>query len=220
MKKSKIFHTGQYKKIEKRIRDALNGQPDFLLLQTIDKPRAVGDAIESILAENFASILGNLCKEYSSQFARRAMADFAFSDKDDLYYIVDVKTHRLDTKFNMPNLSSVERLSRFYEDDANYFVVLKVDYRVDNLNLIVDKVLFVPIEFLSWDCLTLGALGWGQIQIANSNNVVVSPSNKRKDWMIEMCDNILDFYPKEILKIEERIDHFRKVKEYWEGKDE
>ena len=30
--------------------------------------------------------------------------------------------------------------------------------------IIIDKVLFVPLEFLSWDCLTLGALGWGQIQ--------------------------------------------------------
>ena len=29
----------------------------------------------------------------------------------------------------------------------------------------VQKVHFVPIEFLSWDCLTIGALGWGQIQI-------------------------------------------------------
>ena len=220
MKKSKIFHTNQYKKIEKRIKDTLKGQSDFLSPQTVDSTRAVGDAIENILAENFASILGSLCKEYSSQFARRAMADIAFSDKDGFYHIVDVKTHRLDTKFNMPNLTSVERLSRFYEDDANYFVVLKVDYRIDDLNLTVDKALFVPIEFLSWDCLTLGALGWGQIQIANSNNVVVSPGNKRKDWMIEMCDNVLDFYPKEILKIEGRMNHFRKVKEYWQGKDE
>ena len=45
------------------------------------------------------------------------MADLAFTDKDDCYYIVEVKTHRLDTTFNMPNLTSVERMSRFYEDD-------------------------------------------------------------------------------------------------------
>ena len=55
------------------------------------------------------------------------MADLAFTDKDDCYYIADVKTHRLDTTFNMPNLISVERLSRFYEDDKNYFVILKVN---------------------------------------------------------------------------------------------
>ncbi len=52
------------------------------------------------------------------------MADLAFEDLDGYYYVVDVKTHRLSTKFNMPNLTSVERLARFYEDDKNYFVVL------------------------------------------------------------------------------------------------
>lgn len=40
------------------------------------------------------------------------MADIAFKDRDDFYYVVDVKTHREDTKFNMPNLTSVERLAR------------------------------------------------------------------------------------------------------------
>ncbi|MDD9863771.1 MAG: hypothetical protein OXU54_04265, partial [Gammaproteobacteria bacterium] len=117
------------------------------------------------------------------------MADIAFADKDDFYYVVDVKTHRLDTQFSMPNLTSVERLSRFYEDDNNYFTILKTDYRAEDLKVIVDKVTFVPIEFLSWNCLTLGALGWGQIQIANANMVTVLPGNKRKDWMLDMCAN-------------------------------
>lgn len=220
MPKSKIFYTGIYKKLEKKIKDFLNEQTDFLSPRTINSPRAVGDAIENILVENFGKILGDLSKEYSSKFARRSMADLAFTDKDDFYYIVDVKTHRLDTKFNMPNLTSVERLSRLYEDDKNYFVVLKINYRVEDPKIMIDKVTFVPLEFLSWDCLTLGALGWGQIQIANANMVTVLEENKRKNWMIEMCDNLLDFYPKEIFKINERIDHFKKVKKYWQNKKE
>ena len=78
----------------------------------------------------------------------------------------------------------------------------------------------MPLEFLSWDCLTLGALGWGQIQIANANTVTVLPNNTRKNWMIAMCDNLLDFYPKEILKINERINRFKEVKNYWQNKKE
>jgi len=73
------------------------------------------------------------------------------------------------------------------------------------LKVVIDTVTFVPIEFISWDCLTLGSLGWGQIQIANANTVILSPRNKRKKWMVEMCDNLLDFYPKEMLKINERL---------------
>jgi len=218
MHKSKIFYTNTYKELEKKIADFLNHQTDFLSPRTINSPRAVGDAIENILVENFGTILGDLSKEYSSTFARRAMADLAFTDKDDFYYVVDVKTHRLDTKFNMPNLTSVERLARFYEDDKNYFVVLKVNYKLKGPKIIVEKVTFVPIEFLSWDCLTIGALGWGQIQIANANIVNVISKNKRRKWMIEMCDLLLEFYPKEIGKIKERIAHFEKVKKYWQKK--
>ena len=218
MHKSKIFYTNTYKELEKKIADFLNHQTDFLSPRTINSPRAVGDAIENILVENFGTILGDLSKEYSSTFARRAMADLAFTDKDDFYYVVDVKTHRLDTKFNMPNLTSVERLARFYEDDKNYFVVLKVNYKIKGPKIIIKKVTFVPIEFLSWDCLTIGALGWGQIQIANANIVNVISKNKRRKWMIEMCDFLLEFYPKEISKIKERIAHFEKVKKYWQKK--
>ena len=123
MKKSSIFYTNEYKEIEKKILAFLNKQKDFLSARTINSPRAVGDAIENIIVENFGIILGDLAKEYSSIFARRAMADLAFTDKDNFYYVVDVKTHNLDTKFNMPNLTSVERLSRFYEEDLNYFTL-------------------------------------------------------------------------------------------------
>ncbi len=218
MKKSVIFFRDHYKDIEKKILQFLNDQPEFLSSRTAESPRAVGDAIESILVENFGKILGELVKEYSSSFARRAMADLAFTDQDDFYYVVDVKTHRLDTKFNMPNLTSVERIARFYEDDKNYFVILNVAYNIVGSIAKIKKVTFAPIEFLSWDCLTLGALGWGQIQIANSNYITVAPKNSRRKWMLELCDNLFEFYPKEISKITERIKHFKKVKKYWERK--
>lgn len=154
----------------------------------------------------------------STGFARRAMADLAFEDHEGFYYVVDVKTHRLnDTKFNMPNLTSVERLARFYEDNKNYFVLLLISYEILGTQAVVRWARFVPIEFLDWNCLTLGALGWGQIQLANSNVVTVRSGYSRKLWMIELCDRLLDFYPKEISKIGLRIDHFNKVKTFWEN---
>lgn len=220
MKKSQIFYTKEYKIIEKAIVDLLNSQPDFLSAQTAGSTRAVGDAIQVILSKHFQSLLGDLCAEYSADFARRSMADLAFTDKNNFYYVVDVKTHRLETHFNMPNLTSVERLTRFYEDDKNYFVVLMVKYDIQGTKVIVQDACFVPIEFLSWDCLTIGALGWGQIQIANANIITINEGYSRKKWMLELCDVMLDFYPKEIWKINDRINFFRQVKEQWEMKPE
>ena len=216
--KNSLFYTDRYKNLQERIRDFLNDQAPFLSLSTAQSPRAVGDAAQDILAENFESIMGSeTVAKYSHSFARRAMADMAFEDKDGFYYVVDVKTHRLDTKFNMPNLTSVERLARFYEDDRNYFVVLLLRYEIKEVRMVVKDVTFVPIEFFDWDCLTVGALGWGQIQIANSNFIKINPQYSRKRWMIQLCDLLFEFYPREIGKINTRIERFHKVREYWES---
>ena len=216
--KSRLFHTRDYVLVQDKVRDLINSSPDFLSKNTAQSPRAAGDAIENVVATSFDKILGEHCGEYSSNFARRAMADLAFRDRDGLYYIVDVKTHRTDTKFNMPNLTSVERLARFYEDDTIFFTVLLVSYSVEGVKAEVTHLTFVPIEFLGWDCLTIGALGWGQIQIANSNVVTVNPGYAQKRWMLEFCDVMLEFYPKEIDKIGERVFRFEQVRDFWSRK--
>ena len=76
------------------------------------------------------------------------------------YYNIDVKTHNTATKFNMPNIVSVERLARFYEDDSNYFTILMIAYHINQAQKIeATNCYFIPLEYLHWDCLTLGALG-------------------------------------------------------------
>lgn len=219
--KSTLFGTDRYLAVQVAVKGFLNQQGEFLSGSTAKSPRAVGDAIQEILSEHFSAIVGDdVCANYSSDFARRAMADLAFEDVAGLYYVVDVKTHRLSTKFNMPNLTSVERLARFYEDDKNYFVLLMVAYDIVGLRAAIENVTFVPIEFLGWDCLTIGALGWGQIQIANSNRISVNPRYSRRLWMIELCDTLLEFYPKEVAKIDKRIKHFQKIRAQWKKRAE
>ena len=126
--KSRIFSSQAYISIERETLALLNAESDFLSPNTLGSTRAAGDAIQEILSQRFDGILGNWVSEYSTDFARRAMADLAFKDIDGNYYIIDVKSHRVSTKFNMPNLTSVERLARFYEDSMNYFVLLIVQY--------------------------------------------------------------------------------------------
>lgn len=215
--KSKIFEEGKNKDIEKQIKTLIDGKKDIISKSSSDSTRAAGDAIQNLLSNNFKTIIEPYCNKYENNFARRAMADLAFEDKDSLYYVLDVKTHRKSTKFNMPNLISVERIARFYEDPKNYFCIVMISYDVsDETKINVDSVKFIPIEFLDWECLTIGALGWGQIQIANSNKISTNEGYSRKKWMIELCDSLLEFYPKEIAKIHERVDHFKAIKKKWE----
>jgi hypothetical protein len=113
-------------------------------------PRTVGDICQSLIEDLFLNgsikIIGNPIAE---KFARRAMADVAFEDKEGNYIMVDIKTHNTTTVFNMPNLTSVERLSRFYEDDKNYFSILLITYSINNGLINFNEVKFIPIEYLS-----------------------------------------------------------------------
>lgn len=218
--KPTFFYGGYYKDLGDRLKTQINSGPELLSSYTIDSPRSAGDAIEMFVGEKFDLLLGDWCKEFSSGFARRSMADIAFKDKEGFYCVVDVKTHREDTGFNMPNLISVERLARFYEDDKNIFACMVVKYRTDGKRIITSEVTFAPIEFLSWDCLTVGALGWGQIQIRNSNEITINDGFSRKKWMLMLCETMFEFYPREISKIQERLTRFANVKSFWENKDD
>lgn len=216
--KSAFFYGEHCDKVARKIKCAINAAPDFLSEMTASSLRAAGDAIQLLVEENFEAAAGAWCAEYSSAFARRAMADLAFKDKQGFYCIVDVKTHRQDTKFNMPALVSVERLTRFYEDDMNVFAILMIRYTVADTRVRVTDVVFCPIEFLDWSCLTIGAIGWGQIQIANSNIIRRTPGQSRKEWMLSLCAAVSAFYPKQISQIEGRIARFNEIESYWRRK--
>lgn len=216
-KRGEVFDFPSRSKIEKGVLKLINAEKSLMSGNTLNSPRAVGDAIQGLLEHSFDKLIPKkILGEYNSSFARRSMADFAFTDADNYYYIVDTKTHNLGTDFNMPNLTSVERLSRFYEDDRNFFAVLFITYQVKRSKIRALNCHFIPIEYLDWSCLTLGALGWGQIQIANANKIVIKKSTRKK-WMLKLCERLFEFYPKEISKINDRIKHFEKVRSYWQN---
>lgn len=212
--KSSLFYSDAYQQVEQRTLDLLKTERGILSKSTADSPRAVGDAVQHIIEQRFPQALGGFASHYTADFARRAMGDLFFSDTHGMDYQVDVKTHREDTTFNMPNLTSVKRLTQLYQDDKNVFAILLVTYRISGIDLMVSNVRFFPIEFIGWESLTIGALGWGQIQIADTNKIAVYQQSRR-DWMLALCDKLGLFYPAEIAKIQERIQYFVGVKNTW-----
>jgi hypothetical protein len=186
--------------------------------RSLNSPRAVGDAVQLFLSEKGGlkrCIPKEFLKSFETDFERRSMEDMAFFDKNNQYYAVDCKTHNLSTLFNMPNLISVRRLANFYKNDENTFCILIVAYDVEDGKINYKECFFKPIEAFSWDCLTIGALGWGQIQIANANKLIFNEAINRKEWMLQLCNNIEMFYDEEISKIDERKNWFNDIKDYW-----
>lgn len=196
---------------------------DIVKGYSLNSPRAIGDAIQAFLGSDkgLTAILKKHGIEVKDDFTRRSMEDIAFTDEQGRYYAIDVKTHNLLTNFNMPNLISVKRLAQFYRrSDNNFFCILIVEYKVQDNILHYTKCHFKPIEAFNWDCLTFGALGWGQIQIANANILNFQDEHKtdRNKWMIDMCDKLQEFYDEEIGKITERKSWFAETKKYWSDK--
>lgn len=222
MKSSVVFEQKNLETIENNIKNLLNGYDEFKSIRVIASPRAVGDIVQEILEEKMDSCFPKgVIKDFSGNFARRAMADVAFTDVNDYYYVADIKTHNKDTNFNMPNLTSVKRLADLYEDDRNSFIIVLAEYKVHGDGIIFDRVSLFPIEHLKWECLTIGALGWGQIQIANARKVLIDRNQKRKDWMLKLCDSLAVFYPKEVEKIlNERVNFFSNVRVSWAEKQD
>jgi hypothetical protein len=200
-----------YDSIQTKIKLFLNSKECAELFN--GSPRAVGDRVEEAVKNQIGSLIPDI-KNFDQKFARRSMEDLAFEDVAGNYYAVDVKTHNLETAFNMPNLTSVQRIAKLYQDFTNNFCLLKIDYS-QGKDVPVANVHFLPIEHMDWSCLTLGALGWGQIQIANANKLTVNRSQSRKVWMLKLCDALDLFYPTEIVKIQERLGFFADIREFW-----
>jgi hypothetical protein len=217
---SPLFEPNTRAAIERKVRDLLNQQEDFLSPATSGSARAAGDAIQQIVGEHFEELVDFPITDYRADFSKKALEDLAFRDAFGNYVAVDVKTLRRGTKFNRPNLISVAKLAKFYSDASNLLVLLMVDYQVVGTKVEVKKVTLTPIEHLKWSCLAIGALGQSQIQIKDAKRVEIDPTQKRRSWMIEFCNTVLAFYPREITKIKRRIGKFEKVKEFWLSKPE
>jgi len=116
--------------------------------------------------------------------------------------LVDIKTRQLNTEFNMPNLISVDRLQKLLDDSAMELWYWIIDYEVDQSGsaAVVHSEL-VPVWNLNWQCLSIGNLGLGQLQITNWNNLVQSTQTKAV-WANQLRETRKEFYTNQATKFQ------------------
>ena len=217
---NKVLNNQTLHFLEDRLIEELSKIELFQEKNINDSPRAMGDTVQKAIGEILPGCFPNgLIRGFRADFARKAMEDVAFSDMDGNYYAIDIKTHNKATKFNMPNLISVERLARFYRDEKRFFVILFVEYIVEQDHMTFTNVRFIPVEHIDWSCLRIGALGNGQLQLVNSNRIIINRTQTRAEWMLSLCDALDMFYPKEIEKIKNKLmKNVKDIRDYWKGK--
>lgn len=162
--------------------------------------RAIAEAIADTIADNWASICSGLAQNPRSDYPPRHMADVSCGLKDKDCWI-DIKTRNVEKGFNMPNITAVKRLDKFYATPTNCFLVLLVEYRLDaDGNVVIQAVDLFPVETLDWDCLHIVALGRGQLQIVDAKHIVLNRQQSRQDWLRQFYERLVVFYKREMKK--------------------
>lgn len=169
--------------------------------------RGIGDKIEDIVCE-FITKLNTTEMVVESATSRRTMEDIQILNSGCVYKF-DTKSHDVDSDFSMPNLVSIDRLKRFYNNDRNFLCYIFVDYKVDLDVATVVNIDVRLIEELHWDILAIQNLGKGQLQIKNMNNELKFVDINRTIWMDKLKENVVIYYDNLINKI-------KRYKRSWE----
>lgn len=157
-------------------------------------PRSIGDDIESYVRQHLHQGY-NLNDEL---ITGKSIADILIQDKNDWY--IDIKCHNVE-KSAVPNLISVDRLLTLYESTKSFFVIVKIDYRIDENKVIFEDVDVFNIEDMSFDGLNIANIGKGQIQLKDAS---LRKKQTRKSFIKHLKESYLDF-------LEKQIKHFQKI---------
>lgn len=129
---------------------------------------------------------------------RKSIGDFLLND--DIQKPVNVKSNNIAKNNYSPNIISAKRLIKWLQQDGNQLYFVFVNYeKTDKGVEVIDDSGLVPVEHLSWDCLTIEAQGWGVIQM--SGNLKIDKNQDKKGFFRGMKKAYEKYIDKETLKM-------------------
>jgi hypothetical protein len=133
---------------------------------------------------------------------RKAVGDFMLSST----HAVNVKSNNVDKQNYSPNIISIKKLHDWLFEKGNQLSLIFVDYREANGDFtILNETSLIPIETISWKCLTIEAQGYGVIQ-------------KNADLIINPAQNICDFYEGFVVAYKKFMDKERRKHEMFSSR--
>jgi hypothetical protein len=114
-------------------------------------------------------------KYKASLTSRKSIGDFMISAD----HAVNVKSNNLGKQNYSPNIISIKKMHEWiYEQKKNLSLVF-VDYEIEDGKLKISaETGLVPIEHISWDCLSIEAQGYGVIQMPKPRRINVKLTKK------------------------------------------
>jgi|GEM_PF-6856973 len=171
--------------------------PTENMLDSVSKglmQRGIADLIETNIT-NYLLNITDTKWTVSPPKSKRSIEDVLIEFNDLVYYI-DIKTVDRNAKFSMPNLISIDRLKKLYNNDNNFFILFIIEY--EDKEIISTDAMF--IENLSFDSIHIQNLGKGQLQIKNSKNTIQPYYGSRTEWLTELRSQAIVYYENLIKK--------------------
>lgn len=108
---------------------------------------------------------------------RKAVGDFMLTDT----HAVNVKSNNIAKQNYSPNMISIQKMHKWVFEDRNDLSFIFVDYEEHGSDLeIVSESKPIPIERISWDCLSIEAQGYGVIQKVGQLKIL--PRQTKRDF--------------------------------------
>ncbi|MGD9782101.1 MAG: hypothetical protein AB7V14_08105 [Kiritimatiellia bacterium] len=106
---------------------------------------------------------------------RKATGDFMLAED----HAVNVKSNNVDKQNYSPNMISIKIMHKWVYEDKKELSFIFVDYRESNKSIIILKETKpIPIERISWDCLSIEAQGYGVIQKKRPLKIVIKQTKR------------------------------------------
>jgi len=159
---------------------------DVIPVVNTHKNRGVGYQLESILRDHITAIEPSATSPEST----KSTYDVRIGR-----YMIDIKSKYVGATFHMPNLVSCEKLVKD-PSIASHMILVFIAYDNCKDSVCIQSCESVLLSRLSWEGLTIGNLGLGQIQLKR----IMDPIEDEYDWFNEFLKHLRVFYRKQISK--------------------
>ena len=151
----------------------------------------VYNSIEKLIADQHGKGLGT----------RKAIGDFMLTDS----HAVNVKSNNVDKQNYSPNMISIKKMHEWVFEERHDLSFVFVDYaHRDGKLKVVKQSELIPIEQLSWNCLSIEAQGYGVIQMCRALEIL--PDQTKSDFY----KGFLTAYAKYLQKEKKKHENFAK----------
>ena len=149
--------------------------------------------------DNYKHIEAEIAKKHGAvaDATRKAIGDFILDE----CHPVNVKSNNIAKQNYSPNIISAWRLLTWLKVDAHKLSFIFVDYEIEvtgRVRILEDTGL-VPIENLSWECLTIQAQGRGVIQRCKPLKLV--PLQSKETFLRGLGDAYREYITRERTKL-------------------